>query len=51
MKDFSAIWFIVSMVVLPCLLNLENGWCLLFLMVNIIASFLVFKKHNPEYVL
>jgi 3-hydroxymyristoyl/3-hydroxydecanoyl-(acyl carrier protein) dehydratase len=50
MKDFTALWFITSMFVMPCVLNLENLWCLLIVMSNIIASFLAFRKHNPEYI-
>lgn len=50
MKDFTALWFIASMFVMPCVLNLENLWCLLIVMSNIIASFLTFRKHNPEYI-
>ena len=49
MKDFSAIWLITSMVILPCVLDMENGWCLVFIMANIIASFLVFKRQNREH--
>ena len=50
MKTFSAIWLIISMFAMPCILNLENLWCLLIVMSNIIASFLTFRKHNPEYI-
>lgn len=38
------------MFIMPCVLNLENKWCLLFLIGNIIGSFLTFRKHNPEYI-
>ena len=51
MKTFSAIYLIVSFFVLPCVLNLENGWCLLTVAVNVMVSFLLFYKHNPEYII
>lgn len=51
MKTFSSIYFILSVFVLPCTLNLENLWCCLFLMANMVCSFLLFKKHNSEYIL
>lgn len=51
MKRFSQIWFAGSIAVLPCILNLENSWCCLFLMANMVGSFLLFKKHNSEYIL
>ena len=51
MKTFSAIYLIVSFFVLPCILNLENGWCLLTIAVNVLVSFLLFYKHNPEYII
>lgn len=50
MKTISSLWLIVSLVVFPCTLNMENGWCCLFIMGNLVASFLTFKKHNPEYI-
>ena len=50
MKDFSAIWLIVSIFVLPCILNLERLDCLIIVMVNIIASFITFRKYNKEYI-
>ena len=51
MKTFSAIYLIVSLFVLPCTLNLESGWCCLFIMVNVILSFLTFRHYNPEYII
>lgn len=50
MKVLTSLYFIASIFVLPCTLNLENGWCCLFIMGNLVASFLTFKKHNPEYI-
>lgn len=50
MKKFSSVWLIVSLFVLPCVLNLENAWCCLVTMGSIIVSFLLFRKHNPEYI-
>lgn len=50
MKTFSAIYLIVSLCIMPCTLNLENGWCCLFIMVNVLAAFLTFKHYNPEYI-
>ena len=51
MKTFSAIYLIFSFFVLPCTLNLENGWCLLFILANVVGSFLTFKHYNPEYII
>ena len=51
MKTFSAIYLIVSLIVLPCTLNLENLWCCLFIMVNVMVSFALFLKYNPEHIL
>ena len=51
MKTFTAIYFIVSLFVLPCTLNLENGWCLFIIAVNVLVSFRLFCKHNHEYIL
>ena len=50
MKRFSQIWLAGSITVLPCILNLENGWCCLIIIANLIGSFLMFRKHNPEYI-
>ena len=50
MKDFSAIWLIVSLFVLPCTLDLERLGCIVIVMANIIASFIVFRKYNKEYI-
>lgn len=50
MKKLSSAWLITSLIILPCVLDMENGWCCLFIMANIIASFLVFRKYNPEYI-
>lgn len=51
MKTISAIWLIVSLFVLPCILNLEMMGCILFVALNIGGSFYTFKKYNPEFVL
>ena len=51
MKTFSAIYLIFSFFVLPCTLNLEKGWCLVAIVVNVMVSFVLFYKHNPEYIL
>ncbi len=51
MKAVSSLYLITSMFVMPCVLNLENLWCCLFVVVNIVASFLLFKKRNPEYII
>ena len=50
MKTFSSICLIVSIFVLPCILNLENGWCCLTIVVCAAVSFLLFKRYNPEYI-
>lgn len=50
MKTFSSICLIVSLFVLPCILNLENGWCCLTIVVCAVVSFLLFKRHNPGYI-
>lgn len=50
MKKFSSVWLIVSLFVLPCVLNMENGWCCLIIIANLIGSFLMFRRHNPEYI-
>ena len=49
-KKLSSAWLMISLFVLPCTLDLESGWCCLFIMGNLVASFLTFKKHNPEYI-
>lgn len=51
MKTFSAMYLIVSFFVLPCILNLENLWCCFFIMINVMVSFVLFLKYNPEYIL
>ena len=50
MKKFSSVWLIVSLFVLPCTLELENAWCILFILANWWGSFRTFKRHNPEYI-
>ena len=50
MKILSNIWFILSIIVMPCTLNLERIGVCLFVLANIVLSFLLFKKHNPEYI-
>lgn len=49
MKKISSIWLMLALFVMPCILDLENMWCLAFIAVNIGASFFTFKKYNPEY--
>ena len=51
MKVISSFWFMLSVFVLPCTLNLEKIECCLFVLANIAFSFLLFKKHNPEYII
>ena len=51
MKRFSQIWLAGSITVLPCILNLENGWCCLILAASIFLSFRSFRRHNPEYLI
>lgn len=51
MKTFSAIYLIVSVFVLPCILNLEMLGCCFFIMVNVMIAFALFCKHNPECIL
>ena len=51
MKAISSLWLIVSLFVFPCTLDLENGWCCLIVMVNLIVSFLAFRHYNPEYII
>lgn len=51
MKTFSSICLIVSLFVLPCILDLENIWCCLTIVVCAVASLLVFKHYNPEYII
>ena len=51
MKTFSQIWFIVSICILPCTLNLERLDCCVVLLINIVLSFHFFKKYNPEYII
>ena len=51
MKAITTLYFIASIFVLPCTLNLENGWCCLIVMVNLIVSFLAFRHYNPEYII
>lgn len=47
-KAASMIWLIISLFVMPCVLNPEHMGALLFIMVNMAASFLVNRKVNPE---
>ena len=51
MKAISTLYFIGSIFVLPCTLNLENAWCCLLIMVNLIVSFLIFRHYNPDYII
>lgn len=46
MKKIIAIWLIVALFIMPCVLNLENGWCVLAVMVNAIASFIAYKSNE-----
>lgn len=48
-KKLSSAWLIVSLFVLPAILNLENGWCLVIIMANILGAILTFTRHNGEY--
>ena len=50
MKTFSSICLIVSLFVLPCILNLEKLGCCLTIMICAVVSFLLFKRYNPEYI-
>lgn len=50
MKALSNIWFIASLFVMPCTLNLERLGVCAFVIANIVLSFLLFKKHNPEFI-
>jgi len=50
MKTLSSVLLIVSLFVLPCVLNLENLWCCLAVLASGIGSFLLFKKHNSEFI-
>lgn len=50
MKALTSVWLIVSLFVMPCVLNAENMWCCVILVVNALASFRAFKRHNPEYI-
>jgi len=51
MKKLSSIWLMTSLVILPCVLDLERLGCVIFIMANLIGSFLLFKKHNPENII
>ncbi len=51
MKTFSNIWLIASIAILPCVLDLERLGCVIFIMANLIGSFLLFKKYNPENII
>lgn len=48
MKALVKIWFFMSLVGFPMTLNLENGGVLVFIAVNILASFLTARKVTPE---
>ena len=50
MKTFTSIWFMMSVFVLPCTLNLERLDCCAVLLLNIVLSFIFFKKYNPEFI-
>lgn len=50
MKAISSVWLIVSLFVMPCTLNIERIGICLFVLANIVLSFLLFRKHNPEYI-
>ena len=49
-KITTSAWFMVSVFVLPAILNLENFNCCLFILANVVGSFLTFKRYNPEYI-
>lgn len=47
-KTLVMIWLVVSLFIMPAVLDLENGWVLVFIMTNVIASFLTARKVTPE---
>lgn len=49
-KRLSLIWFAGSVFGLPCILNPEKLECCVVILVSMIASFLVCKKHNPDII-
>ena len=50
-KKLSSAWLIVSLFVLPAVLDLENAWNILFIMANVVLSYKVFTHHNDEYLI
>lgn len=48
MKNFSALWLIIAVLILPCMLDLERLDCTLFVIIDAMAAFLVFLRYNPE---
>lgn len=48
MKALVKIWFFMSLVGFPMILNLENGKVLAFIAVNLLASFLTARRVTPE---
>lgn len=49
MKKFSSIYFGISLLAMCC--ESKHLWWYFAVGVNLIISFLLFKKFNPEYVL
>ncbi len=50
-KKLSLIWFAGSVLILPCILDLENFGCLAVITANALLSYRAAKKNNPELVL
>lgn len=50
-KKLSSAWLIVSLFVLPAVLDPENAWSLVFIMANVLGAFLTFTRHNGEYLI
>ena len=51
LKGFSSVWMMCALFVFPCILNLEMLGCVLFVMADLVAAFLMFKKFNSEFIL
>ena len=51
LKGVSSVWMMCALFLFPCILDLERLGCVLFVMANLIAAFLMFKKYNKEKLL
>jgi hypothetical protein len=50
MKQVSTIWLLLALFVFPCILNIESLKVCIFLVIDGLAAYLMFKKYNKEYI-